>query len=398
MKKIYLDNAATTKVIPQVLKVMLPFYSDNYGNPSEYHYLGRKAKMALEKSRKKVSRLLGAQSEDIIFTSGATESINLAHKGLIDGLGWEKNRKPHIVTTSIEHKAVLETCKHLERDGKVSVTYMPVDHYGLVDPEQISKALTANTVLVSVMYVNNEVGTIQPIEKISHLIKQYNSTTGDRIYFHTDATQAAGYLDCRVNKLGVDLLSLTGHKIHAPKGIGILFAKKGIPLLRQNDGGSQERRLRSGTENVAAIAGFAEALAISQLSVHKNTQRVKVLRDKLISGVSTIAGTQLTGHPAMRTPHIASFVIEGVEGEALVLALSDKGIYASSGSACTAADLNASHVLTAMGLPPEISHGSLRFSLSKETTEADIDFTLTELPKIIHKLRKMTPPKEYLTI
>ena len=292
--------------------------------------------------------------------------------------------KFHIITSQIEHKAVLETCRHLEKLGLATVSYLPVDQYGLINLSDLEKAIKPETVLVSMMYVNNEVGTIEPIAEISRLLKKVNH----RIYFHTDATQAIQYLDCRVDKLGVDLLSLTGHKFCAPKGIGALYIRKKTPLVRQQDGGSQEADLRAGTENVPYIVALGKAIAsIDQLRVDE----LRILRDKLIEGVLKIAGIKLTGHPSLRAPHIASFVIEGVEGEAVLLHLSDAGIAASTGSACTSGGLEPSHVLTAMGLPAELSHGSLRLSLGPQTTGEEIDYVLTVLPQVIARLRKMAP-------
>lgn len=390
MKTIYLDNAATTPVDPTVFQAMKPFFSQKFGNASEAHKWGTAAREAIEKSRSTLAQFLGAKPKEIIFTSGATESINLSHKGLIEGF-----KKPHIITSHIEHKAVLETLKHLENLGLAEVTYLPVDKFGLVKVSDVEKAIKPNTVLVSIIYVNNEVGTIEPISQIGKLLKKLNTqrTVNHKpiTYFHTDATQAIQYLNCNVDDLGVDLLSLTGHKFYAPKGIGALFVRSGTPLIRQQDGGSQERNLRAGTENVPFIVGMGKAIEMVAKNKASHFQQTSKLRDELINHLTKIPGVVLTGHPTTRAPHIASFLIDGVEGEALELLLSDKGIAVSTGSACTSSDLAPSHVLSAMGFPPERSHGSLRISLGKDTTEDDINYITSVLPGIINKLRLMAP-------
>ncbi len=385
MKTIYLDNAATTAVSPEVFLAMKPYFLEKYGNASEFHLPGRVAREAIEKSRTKIAKFLGAEVNEIIFTGSATESINLSHKGLIESLR-ATLKNPHIITTAVEHKAVLATCRHLESIGWATVTYLPVDHFGRVDVELLKRAVTGQTVLVSVGYVNNEVGTIQPISEIGNLIRRINIGRKNKIYFHTDATQAIKHLDVSVDRLGVDFLSFTGHKINAPKGIGALFIREGVEIVRQMDGGSQEDGLRASTENVPYIVGLGKA--IEQI---KKSEKITSLRDTLIKGILEIKGVKLTGHPTKRAPHIASFVIDGVEGEAMVLSLSDLGIIVSSGSACTSGDLRPSHVLTAMGLPPEKSHGSLRFSLDESTTRADVTYVLEKLPGIIKNLRLMSP-------
>ena len=391
MKSVYLDNAATTKVDPEVFSAMKLFFTKHFGNPSEYHKLGRKARDEIELSRKYIALYLGAKCKEIIFTSCATESVNLAHKGLVEALRPTSlaQDKPHIITSSIEHKAVLESCKHLEKMG-CSVTFLGVDKYGVINFQDIKKAIGTNTVLVSIMYVNNEVGTIQPIGRIGEYLRILNKERRQKIYLHTDATQAISYLDCKVNRLGVDLLSFTGHKINAPKGIGVLYVREKTPLIRQMDGGGQEGNLRSGTENVPYIVGLRKAIEVNQKS-KVISQKLITLRDRLIQGVLKIPGVKLTGHPQKRAFHIASFIVDAVEGEAMVLRLSDLGIYASSGSACTAGDLKPSHVLTAMGFSPEQSHGSIRFSLSKDTKEKDVNYLLEIFPKIVGDLRKMAP-------
>jgi len=418
MKPIYLDHAATTPVLPEVLTTMRPYFSLHYGNPSEPHQWGQQARAAVDEAREKVAQFLGAKPQEIIFTSGATEAINLAHKGLIEAIREtqdvkRKNFTPHIVTSSVEHKAVLETCRHLEKMGWASVTYLPVDQDGLVNIKDIKKSVRPETVLVSIMYVNNEVGTIQPIREIGETISQINklrmasprgSARGDngelKIYFHTDATQAIQYLDCQVAKLGVDLFSLSGHKFYAPKGVGVLYFKKGMPIVRQQDGGEQEYRLRAGTENVPYIVGLGKAIELVQQNKEhsanlrpelRSREFIEKLREKLINGVLKIPGVGLVGQPKKNAPHIATFLVDGVEGEAMLLLLSEKGIAASSGSACTSGLLEPSHVLTAMGYRPEQAHGSLRFSLGQGTNDEEINCVIKVLPEIIQRLRKMAP-------
>jgi cysteine desulfurase len=393
MKTIYLDNAATTAVNLKVFAAMKPYFIQKYGNASEFHLMGRQAREAVEGSRAKVAKFFGAKTDEIIFTGSATESINLSHKGLIEAVrhtSFAHGHRPHIITTAIEHKAVLETCRHLESIGWAVVTYLPVDRFGRVDTGILKKAITGQTVLISVGYVNNEVGTIQPIREIGELIKKINIGRKNKIYFHTDATQAIKYLDVSVDRLGVDLLSFTGHKINAPKGIGALYMREGVEIVRQMDGGTQERGLRAGTENVPYIVGLGKV--IEKISSSKSQiTNLRNIQKRLIKGILKIKGIELTGHPTERALHVASFVIDGVEGEAMVLSLSDVGIIASSGSACTSGDLRPSHVLTAMGFPPEKSHGSLRFSLDEKTTLSDINYVLEKLSEIVKNLRLMSP-------
>jgi len=427
--RVYLDNAATTQVDPEVFEVMKPYLKSKFGNPSSVHSWGQEAKRAIDESRQKIAKFLSADPGEIVFTSCATESINLAHKGLVEaihnsrlsrgssissgqqsqasprrsrGRATINNQLPHIITSPIEHKAVLETCEHLRRRSLAEVTYLPVDKFGMVDLSDLKKAIKPNTVLVSIMYVNNEIGTIQPIKKIATMLQSYKATKKKKIYFHTDATQAIQYLDGDVNSLGIDLLSFSGHKIHAPKGIGALYASKDVLLSRQQDGGGQENRLRAGTENVAFIVGLAKAielivnrksltLGLAEAEPRAGVNRIEKLGEKLIKGVLKIPGANLTGHPEARAPHIASFTIRGVEGEAMLLLLDSEGIAASSGSACTSGTLKPSHVLLGMGIRSEIAHGSLRFSLSENTTDEEIDYVLKILPKVVAKLRKMAP-------
>jgi len=400
-KKIYLDYAATTPVSSEVFKVMKPYFFQDYGNPSEPHLWGQKARFALDKARQKMADFLGAKPQEIIFTSGATEAINLAHKGVVEAMFQQsaknkeyrtKGKLPHIITSQIEHKAVLETCKHLEKLNWAKVTYLPVDKDGLVDLRVLEKAIRPETVLVSVMYVNNEVGTIQPIEEMTQLLKAISSQLKAKIYFHTDAAAVAEYLTLDVKKLGVDLMTLGSHKFGGPKGVGILYLKKLTQIDPLTFGGHHERGLWPGTEAVPLIVGMAEALRQAQGELTDTNKRVSRLKDKLIKGVlEKIPETILTGHPEKRLADMASFCFKGAEGEAILLRLDAEGIAASSGSACTSGTLQPSHVLLAMGIPAEIAHGSIRFSLGRETTEEEIDYVLEKLPKIIKEIREMAP-------
>jgi len=385
MMKVYLDYAATTPVRPEVVKAMEPYWTLKFGNPSSIHSWGREAREAVENSRLKVASVLNCEPEEIIFTGTTTASDNLAILGLANSFS---RQKFHFITSQIEHHSVLDTFKYLEKLGH-NVTFLPVDQYGVVDLEFLKKSITLKTILVSVMYANNEVGTIQPIEEISKIIKTINN---HKIYFHTDAATAAEYLPLDVQKLGVDLLTLGSHKFGGPKGVGILYIRKGTKILPITFGGHHEKKLWPGTEPVPLIVGMAEALSLAFSGQRLVSSRVTKLRDKLIKGVfQKIPGTILTGHPSKRLPDIASFCFKGVEGEAILLRLDAEGIAASSGSACTSGSLEPSHVLLAMGIPPEIAHGSIRFSLGRETTEEDINYVLEKLPKIIKQLREMAP-------
>ena len=385
--KVYLDYAATAPVDPQVFEAMEPFLKEKFGNPSSVHSWGQEARAAIDQAREQVSEFLSCQPQEVIFTSCATEASNLALKGVVEGT---ETQKPHIIVSPIEHRCVYDAAKHLEKIGVAEVTWLPVDEYGLVDPEDVKKAIKENTVLVSVMYINNEIGTVEPIAEIGKIIKLMNKeqrTISNHILFHTDAVQAIQYLDCDVQKLGVDLLSMSAHKFYGPKGIGALYIRKGTPIVRQQDGGEQEYGMRAGTENVVGIVGLGRAIQL----LGSQKSKVKGLRDKLVGGVLKIPNVHLTGHPEKRAPHIASFVIEGAEGESILLLLDQEGIAVSSGSACTSGLLEPSHVLTAMGISPELAHGSLRFSLGKDTTAEEIDYVLEKLPPIVERLRKMAP-------
>jgi cysteine desulfurase len=380
---IYLDHAATTPVRPEVLEAMLPYFGGRFGNPSSIYRLGREARQAMDRARDTVAAALGCRPAEVLFTSCGSESDNLAIKGVAYAC---RDRGNHLITTQVEHHAVLHTCEWLERYAGFEVTYLPVDHHGLVELPALEAAVTDRTTLVSVMLANNEVGTIQPLPAIAALLRPRG------IIFHTDAVQGGGALDLNVGRLGVDLLSLSGHKFYAPKGIGILYVRQGTPLLPQMHGGGQERNRRAGTENVPYVVGAATALELATEELAPGNARLVQLRDRLIQGVlERVPGARLTGHPTERLPNNASFVFEGVEGEALLLALDQLGICASTGSACTSGSLEASHVLKAMGLPASLAQGSLRLSLGKGTDEDQIDRTLEALPSLVERLRAVMP-------
>lgn len=381
-KSIYLDHAATTAVRPQVLEAMLPYFSEKYGNPSSIYSIARESRKALDDSRQTVADILGASPNEIIFTGCGSESDNLAIKGAAFA-NQEKGR--HIITSAIEHHAVLHTFEYLERFG-FRVTYLPVDQYGVVRLDELEKALADETILISIMMANNEVGTIQPIAEIAQLIR------GRHIIFHTDAVQAVGSLDVNVNKLGVDLLSMSAHKFYGPKGVGALYVRRGTRIIPQQQGGGQERHRRAGTENVAGIVGLATALRIAYENFDVETAHARKMRDILIKGIlDSVDRSFLTGHPANRLPNNASFCFEFVEGESILLSLDLKGIAASSGSACTSASLEPSHVLKAMGIPPEIAHSSLRLTTGIDNTEEDVRYVVSVLPDIVRRMREISP-------
>ncbi|NLM41488.1 MAG: cysteine desulfurase NifS [Firmicutes bacterium] len=381
MKRIYMDHAATTPVRPEVLEAMLPYFSSEFGNPSSVYSWGRAARKALDSARDQVAALLGASAGEIIFTSGGSEGANLA----IKGVAWaDQNRGKHIITSAIEHHAVLDTVLWLEKQG-FEVTILPVDEYGLVSPAQVEQALRPDTILVSIMHANNEVGTIQPISEIGAIVRKHGAK------FHTDAVQTAGVLDLNVDALNVDLLSISAHKFYGPKGVGALYVRKGVRLNPLIHGGGQEKRRRAGTENVAGIVGLAKAFALAQSERAEENARLTKLRDRLIDGLSRIPHTRINGHLEQRLPNNVNVCFEFIEGESMLLNLDLRGIAASSGSACTSGSLDPSHVLLAMGLPHEIAHGSLRLTLGRENTEEDVDFVLQELPGIVERLRAMSP-------
>lgn len=374
---IYLDHAATTALDPRVLEAMLPYFTNEYGNASSIYTLGRHAMQALDSGREQVADMLGCRPTEIAFTGSGSESDNLAIKGVAYAAQKKGNA---LITSSIEHHAVLHTCQYLERFG-FKTTYLPVDAYGCVNPDDVERTITDQTVLVSVMYANNEIGTIEPIAEIGRICRAH------KVPFHVDAVQAGGALPLDVAALHVDLLSLSAHKFYGPKGVGILYMRQGIRLLPQLQGGSQERGRRAGTENVAGIVGAVTALRLAYEELPQVTPRLIALRDRLIAGLLTIPGSRLTGHPTERLPNNASFCFEGVEGESILLNLDLLGIAASTGSACTSGSVDPSHVLVALGLPPEWSHGSLRLTLGKRNTDADVDVILSALPGIVEKLR-----------
>lgn len=376
---IYLDHAATTALDPRVLDVMLPYFTTEYGNASSIYTLGRHAMQAIDGAREQVADLVGCRPTEITFTGGGSESDNLAIKGVAFT---SQKRGQHLITSSIEHHAVLHTCQYLERFG-FRTSYLPVDGYGRVDPDDVARAITGETVLVSVMYANNEVGTIEPIAEIGRICR------ARKIPFHVDAVQAGGALPIDVTALNADLLSLSAHKFYGPKGVGMLYTRQGVRLLPQLQGGSQERGKRAGTENVAGIVGAVAALRLAYEELPQVTLRLVAMRDRLISGVLTIPGAHLTGHPTDRLPNNASFMFEGIEGESILLSLDLHGIAASTGSACTSGSVDPSHVLLAMGYSPEDARGTLRLTLGKDNTEADVDAVLAVLPGIVDKIRRL---------
>jgi cysteine desulfurase len=376
---IYLDHAATTALDPRVLDAMLPYFMTEYGNASSIYTLGRHAMQAIDSAREQVAELVGCRPTEITFTGGGSESDNLAIKGVAFA---SQKKGQHLITSSIEHHAVLHTCQYLERFG-FQTTYLPVDHYGMVDPDDVARAITDSTVLVSVMYANNEVGTIEPIAEIGRICR------ARKIPFHVDAVQAGGALPIDVAALNAALLSLSAHKFYGPKGVGMLYTRQGVRLLPQLQGGSQERGRRAGTENVAGIVGAATALRLAYEELPQVTPRLLAMRDRLISGVLAIPGSHLTGHPTERLPNNASFMFEGIEGESILLSLDLHGIAASTGSACTSGSVDPSHVLLAMHYTPEEARGTLRLTLGKDNTDEDVDAVLAVLPGIVEKIRRL---------
>ena len=382
MKRIYLDYAATTPTDPEVIKAMQPYFFERFGNPSSIHSFGQEAKKAIEDAREKVAGFLGAKPEEIIFTSGGTESNNFAIEGVAYALEKKGN---HILTSAIEHHAIIEPCKFLEKKGfKISV--VGVDKNGLVDPGEIKKAMTDKTILISVMHANNEIGTIQPIKEIGRIAKE------KEIYFHTDAVQTVGHIPVNVDELNIDLLSLSAHKFYGPKGVGALYVRKGTRIERFLHGGDQERNRRASTHNTPGIVGLGKAIELCQDKMKEESRFQIELRDKLIKGIQDkIPHVYLNGHSTQRLPNNANISIEYIEGESLILNLDMEGIACSTGSACTSSSLEPSHVLLAIGRSPEIAHGSLRFSLGRFTQGSDIDYVLEVLPDVAKKLRAMSP-------
>jgi len=382
MRRIYLDYAATTPTHPEVVKAMLPYFTDAFGNPSSIYSYGQEAKGAIDEARDKVASLIGAHNEEIVFTSGGTEADNLALKGAALA---NENRGNHIITSPIEHHAVLETCQFLEK-GKFNITYLPVDEYGMVNPDDVRRAITDKTILVSIMHANNEAGTIEPIAEIGRIAKEAGA------YFHTDAVQTVGHIQVDIKELDVDLLSMSAHKLCGPKGVGALYVRKGTKLTPLMHGGEQERRRRASTENVPGIVGFGKAAELARQEMNEEVERVTCLRDKLLQGLlERIDHIRLNGHPVKRLPNNVNISVDFVEGESMLLNLDLEGICASTGSACSSGSLEASHVLLAMGLPHEHAHGSLRFTLGKWTNEEEIERVLETLPGIVARLRAMSP-------
>ena len=382
MNRIYMDNAATTRVTEPVLQAMMPYLTDVFGNPSSVHGFGRDARRALDAAREQVANALGAKTNEIYFTGCGTEADNWAIRGAAHA---RKNKGMHIITSAIEHHAVLHTCEALEKEG-FEVTYLEVDEYGLVSPEKLEAAMREDTILVSIMAANNEIGTIQPIAELAAIAKAHGAL------FHTDAVQAIGSIGFNVKEMGIDMLSLSGHKFHAPKGVGALYIRSGLKIDRLIQGGAQERTQRAGTENLASIVGMGKAIEIAAANVEAHNAYLTGLRDHMISRILTeIPATRLNGHAEKRLPGNVNVSIRYIEGEALLLSLDIKGIAASSGSACTSGSLDPSHVLLAIGLPHEIAHGSLRLSLSEDNTMEEVDYAVDTLKEIVTRLRDMSP-------
>ncbi len=382
MKKIYIDHNATTPVHPEVVDAMLPFLREEWGNPSSIHWAGRGPKKAIEAAREKVAGLLNCNVSEIIFTGNGSEGNNLAIKGVLNA---NKNKGKHIITTKVEHPAVLEICKFLDKNG-YDVTFLDVDSGGLIDLDQLRNAIKPETALITIMFANNETGVVFPIEEIGAIAKEHNIT------FHTDAVQAIGKVPIDVKKANIDLLTLSGHKFYAPKGIGALYVKRGLRIQPIIHGGHHERNRRAGTENVAGIVGLGEACDIALRDMEHEAAHLSRLRDKLEKGVlESISHTRIHGHPDKRIPNTSNIGFDFVEGESILLNIDMKGVAASSGSACTSGTLEPSHVLVAMGVPLDKSHGSLRFSLGRANTEEDIEYILEILPPLIERLRSMSP-------
>lgn len=393
MKRIYFDHNATTPLDSRVLEAMLPYLRENFGNPSSVHSFGQKTRQAIEEAREIVAKFLNArEADEIVFTSGGTESNNFAIKGVIYA---NREKGNHLITSSVEHHAVLNVCQYLEKQGFL-VTYLPVDKYGRVTPVDVEKAIKPETVLITIMHANNEVGTIEPIAEIGQLIETINgkrlTENLPRIYFHTDAVQTVGKIKVDVQELNVDLLSLSAHKFYGPKGIGALYIRKGTKLHSLLQGGHHEKNRRAGTENVAGIVGLAEACKLAILEMDKEGEKLLFLRKKLEEGINkTISYAHLNGHPEERLPNTVNFSFEGLEGESLILSLDFEGIAASTGSACTSGSLEPSHILLAMGIPAEIAQGSIRFSLGRDNREEEVAYLLEILPKMVSRLRSMSP-------
>lgn len=383
---IYMDHAGTTSLAPEVLQAMTPYFTQHFGNPSSIHTIGQEARYALDEARERVARILNCRPREIVFTGGGTESDNAAIIGVATALQETGN---HIITSSTEHHAILHTCQHLESQG-YEATYLPVDPHGIVQPDTVYHAITPRTTLVSIMYANNEIGAINPLPQIAAAIKQRAAELSRTILFHTDAVQAAGYLPLDVKMLGADLLSLSGHKFHGPKGTGVLYIRRGAPFLPLILGGGQERERRSGTENIPGIIGLSIALETADAQRDQTAQHCAALRDRIIREIlDRIPNTRLNGHPTQRLPNNANFSFAGIEGEPILLGLDLAGIAASSGSACSSGSLEPSHVLLALGQSAETARGSLRLTLGKNNTQAEVDYLLQTLPDLVDRLRKL---------
>jgi len=383
---VYMDHAGTTPLAPEVLRSMTPYFTELFGNPSSIHTVGQEARYALDEARERVAGVLNCRPREVVFTSGGTESDNAAIVGAATALQETGN---HIITSSVEHHAVLHTAQHLESQG-FEATYLPVDSNGVVQPETVQRAITDRTTLVSVMYANNEIGVVNPIPEIAEVIKQRAAELSRTILFHTDAVQAAGYLDLDVRMLGVDLLSLSGHKFHGPKGTGVLFIRRGAPFLPYLLGGGQERERRSGTENIPGIVGLSVALEAANSRRDETGRHCAALRDRIVAQVlERVPGSRLNGHPTQRLPNNANFCFPGVEGEPILLGLDMAGIAASSGSACSSGSLEPSHVLLALGQSAEVARGSLRLTLGKNNTEEHVEYLIGVLVDLVERLRQL---------
>jgi cysteine desulfurase len=378
---VYLDHAATTYTAPEVVEAMLPYFSENFGNPSSVYRIGRENHAAIEEARAKVAKAVNAEPEEIFFTGGGTESDNWALKGVAFA---NQKKGTHIITSAIEHHAILHACEWLEGRG-FDVTYLPVDEYGMVSPDDVEQAIRPETILISVMYANNEVGTIQPIREIGTIAKNHG------ILFHTDAVQAAGHVPIDVKAENIDLLSLSGHKFYGPKGTGVLYIRKGVRIQNLLHGGGQERKYRAGTENVPGIVGLGTALERAVREMPEESVRLSGMRDRMIQELLKVPASRLNGHPEKRLPNNVNIIFEYIEGESVLLMLDAFGICASTGSACNSASLEPSHVLTAMRIPHAIAHGSIRLTLGERTTEEEVALVLEKLPEIVKKLRAMSP-------
>lgn len=380
--RIYLDNAATTKTSKEVVDAMLPYFTEDYGNPSSIYEIGQRSKEAITKAREQIAQVIGAKTEEIYFTAGGSESDNWALKAAFEAYSGKGN---HIITTKIEHHAILHTCEYLEKQG-ARITYLDVDENGLVDLEELQKAICPETILISVMFANNEIGTIEPVKKIGMIAKEHG------VLFHTDAVQAFGQVPIDVNEMNIDMLSSSAHKINGPKGIGFLYIRKGVKIRSFVHGGAQERKRRAGTENVPGIVGYGVAAKRAAESMEERTKKERELRDYLIERVlKEVPYVKLNGDPVKRLPNNMNFSFRFIEGESLLIMLDMKGIAGSSGSACTSGSLDPSHVLLAIGLPHEIAHGSLRLTLGEDITKEDLDYTLEQIKEIVGRLRELSP-------